>query len=80
MILQGSLTDPEQTFKPCLVLQTVETAYDGFYIISKIPFGKYKLRISDKQIDELKLQPVNDEILDLTSDDPFQRVWFHIEC
>lgn len=54
------------------VLQTVETAYDGFYIISKVPFGEYHLRISSEQLDKLDLQPVSDEKVKLNTDDPFQ--------
>lgn len=54
------------------VLQSVETAYDGFYIISKISFGEYFLRISEKQIEALNLQPVNNEPLVLTVEDPFK--------
>lgn len=64
--------DVELVDKVGRVLQTVETAYDGFYIISKIPFGEYHLRISNKQIDKLDLKPVSDEPIELNSDDPFQ--------
>jgi hypothetical protein len=31
------------------VIKTTSTAYDGFYVMSKIPFGEYRLRVSDKQ-------------------------------
>jgi len=31
------------------VVRTASTAYDGFYVMSKIPFGEYRLRVSDKQ-------------------------------
>lgn len=54
------------------VLQTVETAYDGFYIISKVSFGEYRIRIAESQIDKLNLQAVSDEHLELNSDEPFQ--------
>jgi hypothetical protein len=54
------------------VLQTVETAYDGFYIISKIPFGEYYLRVSSSQLEELNLEPVSDELININSNDPFQ--------
>jgi len=54
------------------VLKSVETSYDGFYIISKVPTGKYHLRISKSQIDKLNLETVNDELLEISSDDPFQ--------
>ena len=54
------------------VLQTVETAYDGFYIISKIPFGEYRLRVSGQQLEKLNIKPVSDELLKINSEDPFQ--------
>ena len=54
------------------VLQTVETAYDGFYIISKIPFGEYRLRVSGQQLEKLNINPVSDELLKINSEDPFQ--------
>jgi hypothetical protein len=54
------------------VVQTVETSYDGFYIISKIPIGKYHLRISRAQLDKLNLEPVNDELVEINTDNPFQ--------
>jgi len=54
------------------VLKSAETAYDGFYIISKIPVGKYQLRISKSQIDKLKLKAVTEEVVEISTDDPFQ--------
>ena len=54
------------------VIKTVETAYDGFYVISKIPFGQYHLRVSESQLNKLKLKEVNDEVVNINSDDPFQ--------
>ena len=35
------------------VVQTAATAYDGFYVMSKIPFGEYRLRVSQQQQTEL---------------------------
>ena len=40
------------------VLQSTKTAYDGFYLFSKIPTGKYQVRVSRNQTDALGLQPV----------------------
>ena len=40
------------------VLQTTKTAYDGYYLFSKIPTGKYQIRVSRKQIDSLGLRPI----------------------
>ena len=53
------------------VVQTAETSYDGFYIISKIPTGKYYLRISQAQINKLNLESVSDESVEISSDNPF---------
>ena len=38
------------------VINSTTTAYDGFYIISKIPLGEYRLRVSPAQLDGLGLQ------------------------
>jgi len=54
------------------ILQTVETAYDGFYIISNIPLGEYSIRVSVTQLDKLDLQPVSDEPINISIDNPFQ--------
>lgn len=35
------------------IVQTTTTAFDGFYVMSKIPFGQYQLRISPRQQAEL---------------------------
>jgi len=54
------------------VLQTVETAYDGFYILSKVSFGQYFIRISKNQLNKLNLQQIVDEPVEINSDEPFQ--------
>jgi hypothetical protein len=35
------------------VIKTTKSAYDGFYIFEMVPFGKYQLRISPAQLNEL---------------------------
>jgi hypothetical protein len=40
------------------VVQSTKTAYDGFYLMDKIPAGKYKLHVSREQTDSLNLLPV----------------------
>ena len=35
------------------VVRTASTAYDGFYVMDKIPFGEYRLRVSEKQLADL---------------------------
>jgi hypothetical protein len=40
------------------LIQSVKSAYDGFFLISQLPMGAYQLRISEEQIKALDLQPV----------------------
>jgi hypothetical protein len=40
------------------LIQSVKSAYDGFFLLQKLPMGNYQLRISEKQIEELDLQPI----------------------
>ncbi|MCK4706515.1 MAG: carboxypeptidase regulatory-like domain-containing protein, partial [Gammaproteobacteria bacterium] len=53
------------------VISTTETAYDGFYILSHIPMGKYRVRISKEQLDKLGLISSNDEAININGDEPF---------
>jgi hypothetical protein len=46
------------------VIQSTKTAYDGFFVLSKIPFGNYQLRVSDKQLEKLGVHSV--ETIDIT--------------
>ena len=50
------------------IVQTAKTAYDGFYIIGQVPIGEFKLRVSEQQIKELGLQPVEPIIIEITAD------------
>lgn len=38
------------------VVITTTTAYDGFYVLSNVPVGKYSLRVAPEQLAELQLQ------------------------
>ncbi|MCH9031005.1 MAG: carboxypeptidase regulatory-like domain-containing protein [candidate division Zixibacteria bacterium] len=39
------------------IIQTVKSAFDGFYLFTLVPPGSYNVRISPEQIIRLKLQP-----------------------
>ncbi|WP_455208046.1 hypothetical protein [Kaarinaea lacus] len=52
------------------VIQTAKTAYDGFYLMSKIPAGKYQLRVSREQTDALNLLPVKPTFVVIEPDKP----------
>lgn len=53
------------------VISTTETAYDGFYILSHIPMGDYRVRISKTQLDKLDLISPKDERITINGDEPF---------
>jgi len=52
------------------VLQTTKTAYDGFYLFSKIPTGKYQVRVSREQTDSLGLQAVKPTFVVIDASNP----------
>lgn len=52
------------------VIQSVETAYDGFYLLSQIPVGQYQLRVSPQQIRDLRLQPVAAQTVIINAENP----------
>lgn len=53
------------------IILTTETAFDGFYILSHIPMGKYTVRISRKQLDKLGLISPKTEPININGDEPF---------
>ena len=53
------------------VIATTETAYDGFYILSRLPLGDYRVRISQQQLDTLGLRTIAEEPITLKADEPF---------
>jgi hypothetical protein len=52
-------------------LKTAETAYDGFYVMSDIPLGKYRMRVSEKQLDKLSLKLESEEQVEITNENQF---------
>jgi hypothetical protein len=54
------------------VVKTTTTEYDGFYVISKIPLGKYHIRISRQQMSELNLRADEEPTFEITADDQFE--------
>lgn len=54
------------------VVKSVQTAYDGFYIISNIPTGQYYLRVSPQQLREHALTVDKIEQLEISADKLFQ--------
>ena len=53
------------------VVRSSTTEYDGFYVISKIPLGKYRIRISQQQMDELNLSATTEPEIEITANDQF---------
>lgn len=54
------------------VIETTTTEYDGFYVISKIPLGKYSIRVSRQQMSELNLRADEEPTFEITADDQFE--------
>lgn len=54
------------------VIRTGQTEYDGFYVVSNIPLGKYTVRVSSDQLEKLKLQTEADQSFDLSVDRQFE--------
>ncbi len=50
------------------LMQSVRSAYDGFFLLSKLPIGTYQLRISEQQIKALELQPVEPIEITISAD------------
>ncbi|NNL06763.1 MAG: carboxypeptidase regulatory-like domain-containing protein [Gammaproteobacteria bacterium] len=54
------------------VVKTSITEYDGFYVISKIPLGKYRIRVSRQQIEKLNLSASTEPEFEITADNQFE--------
>ena len=54
------------------VVQTTSTAFDGFYVMSKVPFGEYRLRVSPQQQTELEQESTPIEKLVIDNESLFQ--------
>lgn len=52
------------------VVSTAKSAYDGFYVLSKIPVGDYSIRVSQKQLDRLGIR-ANSRSIKLTQENLF---------
>jgi hypothetical protein len=53
------------------VIKTASTAYDGFYVMSKIPLGQYRLRVSTRQQADLGLVADKVETFAISADELF---------
>jgi len=53
------------------VVTTTTTAYDGFYVLSNVPIGKYQLQVAPEQITELNLQTPEALQVEVTTDELF---------
>ena len=54
------------------VIRSTTTEYDGFYVISKIPLGKYRIRVSREQMGKLNLAARTEPSFEMTADDQFE--------
>jgi hypothetical protein len=54
------------------VVRSSTTEYDGFYVISKIPLGRYRIRVSRQQMSELNLSADEEPAFEITADDQFE--------
>jgi hypothetical protein len=54
------------------VIKTATTEYDGFYVISKIPLGNYRIRASREQLAELGLNAADQPSFELSIDNQFE--------
>jgi hypothetical protein len=52
------------------LVEKTKSTYDGFYLMSKIPVGKYQLLISREQTDSLGLMPVKPTIITVEPENP----------
>ncbi len=54
------------------VVRSTTTEYDGFYVISKIPLGKYRIRVSRQQMSELNLSADTEPGFEISADNQFE--------
>jgi hypothetical protein len=50
------------------LIQSVKSAYDGFFLLQKLPMGTYQLRVSKEQIEELDLQSIKPVDITISKD------------
>ena len=53
------------------VIQEEKSSFDGFYLFSMVPLGKYTLRVSPEQVQRLNLKTPLVQAIDLKADEPF---------
>ena len=53
------------------VIKTTETAYDGFYVLEKVPVGSYRLRVSNNQLEKLGLRAESEETITINLENVF---------
>lgn len=53
------------------VVQSVKTAYDGYYVISRVPVGQYRVRIAPEQLQNNQLRALPDKRVDMSIDNLF---------
>ena len=53
------------------VIMEERTAFDGFYLFSMVPLGKYTLRVSPDQVQRLNLKTPPEQAINLKADEPF---------
>ena len=54
------------------VIKSTTTEYDGFYVISKIPLGSYRIRVSQQQMAELNLTVETEPTFEISAEDQFE--------
>ncbi len=50
------------------LIQSVKSAYDGFFLLQKLPMGSYQLRVSSEQVEELGLQSIKPVNITISND------------
>ena len=53
------------------VIKTIQTAFDGFFVFSNVPIGKYQLRVAPEQVDALQLQAIEPLLVEVSTDNLF---------
>ena len=54
------------------VIKTATTEYDGFYVISKIPLGNYRIRVSPDQMTRLNLDTAEEPAFEISAGNQFE--------
>ena len=53
------------------VIESAVTEYDGFYVLSRIPLGKYRIRVSPRQMEQLNLSVDKEPGVEISATDQF---------